>query len=246
VRPDEVYVESRISIGPGDLFVAYSDGITEAQNFERQEYGDERLCQLLQRSRTRKLHPSMVLEALRYELGQFTGSQTPSDDRTAVMIRLVDHPAPSREPHAQRPAPELFTIKRELGALGELRGRIGAAASILSEEDRDALQLAAFEAATNVVRHVARPHADATLCCGIEIADAAVSVELTYGGRPFEPPPEVAIDFSGATEGGFGLYIIEQSVDAVEYGNPMRGICSIRLTKRASQRQVGDDGDHVY
>jgi anti-sigma regulatory factor (Ser/Thr protein kinase) len=48
-------------------------------------------------------------------------------------------------------------------------------------------------------------------------------------------------DFSGASEGGFGLYVIEQSVDSVEYTSPMPGIASVRLVKRAGERaQITD------
>jgi anti-sigma regulatory factor (Ser/Thr protein kinase) len=39
---------------------------------------------------------------------------------------------------------------------------------------------------------------------------------------------------SGVSEGGFGLYIIEQSVNSVEYTSPMPGVASIRLVKRPS------------
>ena len=238
VLPNEVYVQNSIPIGPGDVLLAYSDGITEAQNAEKEEYGEQRLCQLLRASEAIKLHPSVVLEALRHDLRMFTGTQQPSDDRTAVMIKLDQRRGPMRGDIAHRRAPELFTITWGFGALSELRARIRAATSILTEDESDSLTLATFEAATNIVRHGTPSSADATICCSITNEDAAVSVELIYAGEPFTPPAAVESDFSGNSEGGFGLYIIEQSVDSVEYGSPMQGIASIRLTKACSRPPV--------
>ncbi len=235
VMPNEVYVQSSIPVGPGDVLLAYSDGITEAQNAEHEEYGEQRLCQLLRASKAIKLHPSVVLEALRHDLRKFTGSQQPSDDRTAVLIKLDDRRGPLRRGIAHRRAPELFTLNWGFGALGELRARVHAAAGILTEDERDALTLATFEAATNIIRHAAPSSTDATICCSITNENAAVTVELIYAGEPFTPPPAVGSDFSGNSEGGFGLFIIEQSVDSVEYGSSMQGIASIRLTKACSR-----------
>ena len=61
-----------------------------------------------------------------------------------------------------------------------------------------------------------------------------MAVELIYPSAVFIPPAELRTDFSGETESGFGLFIIEQSVDSVEYASPMPGIASVRLVKRAS------------
>ena len=60
-----------------------------------------------------------------------------------------------------------------------------------------------------------------------------MAVELIYPSAVFTPPAKVQPDLSGQSESGFGLYIIEQSVDSVEYSSPMPGIASVRLIKRA-------------
>jgi len=58
---------------------------------------------------------------------------------------------------------------------------------------------------------------------------------LIYEGEPFFPPSAPSPDFSGHSEGGFGLYIINSSVDQVDYCSPMPGMASIRLLKKLKQ-----------
>ncbi|MEI6414574.1 MAG: ATP-binding protein [Pseudomonadota bacterium] len=126
-----------------------------------------------------------------------------------------------------------------LNELGLLRQAIAAMAldAGLPDEARDALTLAAFEAATNVIRHVKCPLPDATLQVFLENTDPAVNLSLYYLGEPFSPDDTLP-DFSGDTEGGFGLYIIENSVDEVIYDTPVPGVCRIWLCKRKESSHV--------
>jgi len=47
--PGLSYEEASISLRSGDLLVAFTDGVTEAQNPESEEFGEERLKDLLRR-----------------------------------------------------------------------------------------------------------------------------------------------------------------------------------------------------
>lgn len=104
-------------------------------------------------------------------------------------------------------------------------------------EDADALILASFEAATNIIRHAPPLVADSMLTCRVRRLDDGLVVELIYPSAAFRPPEEMRPNFSGNSEGGFGLYSIENSVDTVEYGEPMHGIGSIGLFKYAKKRE---------
>jgi sigma-B regulation protein RsbU (phosphoserine phosphatase) len=45
--PDMDYEEATVELCPGDVLLAYTDGVPEAHNPENEEFGDERLQQLL-------------------------------------------------------------------------------------------------------------------------------------------------------------------------------------------------------
>jgi anti-sigma regulatory factor (Ser/Thr protein kinase) len=57
-----------------------------------------------------------------------------------------------------------------------------------------------------------------------------LDVSFHYLGQPFAPP-DGDPDFSGASEGGFGLYIVRNSVDEVSYDTLGFGVQRIQLSK---------------
>lgn len=222
VMPAEVYHEHCVSFAPGAMLLAYSDGITETRDLLRTEFGDTRLAQCLQESHQVKLPPSQTLLRLRRELRQFAGNSKLLDDQTAVLVAF---------PSADSPSSEAFDMHWDLQALGMLRKKIYAFANAagMQEENRDALILGCFESATNIIRHSNRPFADSSLSCKIKRLGKAIEVELLYVGSAFMPSTNPEPDFSGDSDGGFGLFIIEQAVEHVIYSTPLTGVGSIRL-----------------
>jgi sigma-B regulation protein RsbU (phosphoserine phosphatase) len=45
--PDMPYEEATVELCPGDVLLAFTDGVPEAHNPEDEEFGEERLLQLL-------------------------------------------------------------------------------------------------------------------------------------------------------------------------------------------------------
>jgi serine/threonine-protein kinase RsbW len=79
------------------------------------------------------------------------------------------------------------------------------------------LELALAEAAANVVLHAYGGEAGRPIEMTVEVDPDRVIVSLAHHGRDFDPeavPPPV---FDGTREGGFGVYLIRESVDEVEY-----------------------------
>ncbi|OGF53707.1 MAG: hypothetical protein A2452_09995 [Candidatus Firestonebacteria bacterium RIFOXYC2_FULL_39_67] len=75
------------SVNKGDLLVLYTDGVNEAMNAKKEEYGFERLIQICKNSRT--LSANAALEALKTDILGFTGETQQSDDMTIITIRCV-------------------------------------------------------------------------------------------------------------------------------------------------------------
>lgn len=70
---------------PGDLYAAISDGIFEAADPAGEEFGTERVVELLRAHREAPL--AELLDSLRREVEEFTEGAPPSDDRTVILIR---------------------------------------------------------------------------------------------------------------------------------------------------------------
>ena len=85
VEPGETYPEACVDIQPGEVFVLYSDGITEAWNEDEEEFGLERLVDVL--AAHRKAAAADVLEAVLTAVEAHAGDAPVSDDRTLVVVR---------------------------------------------------------------------------------------------------------------------------------------------------------------
>jgi serine phosphatase RsbU (regulator of sigma subunit) len=73
-------------IGPGDLIVLYTDGITEAMDVSGELFGDETLARVL--NGPRGLDPAAIRERVVREVRAFVGEADPHDDMTMVVIRI--------------------------------------------------------------------------------------------------------------------------------------------------------------
>ena len=79
------YEEATVELRPGDLLAAFTDGITEPENKDEEEFGEQRLLHLLEQEGTLTLPEAAdtVLTAVR---SWITGSEQP-DDMTLLLAR---------------------------------------------------------------------------------------------------------------------------------------------------------------
>ncbi len=71
---------------PDDMYVLYSDGLVEARNHHGQEYGEERLCQIVEQ--TTHLPANLIKEAILSDVQSFVGQAKTHDDLTCVVLKV--------------------------------------------------------------------------------------------------------------------------------------------------------------
>lgn len=80
--------ESQAIVGPEDVLVCYTDGVTEAINDAEQEYGVGRLIDVVKRYRGRSADE--IVQAVLSDLAAHTGDQPPFDDVTLVVVKRTE------------------------------------------------------------------------------------------------------------------------------------------------------------
>jgi sigma-B regulation protein RsbU (phosphoserine phosphatase) len=77
----------------GDRLLLYTDGLTEAQNGDGDEFGFERLValatQLFAPARAVEARGTALLTALRQELAHFAGGRPLDDDLTLALVQRL-------------------------------------------------------------------------------------------------------------------------------------------------------------
>lgn len=87
----------------------------------------------------------------------------------------------------------------------------------LDETSTSEVQLAATEAASNIMRHACGGRADSKIDVQGQVRDDHISIELSHDGERFTMPQIESPKIDISTEGGLGLYLMHRILDDVIY-----------------------------
>ena len=85
--PDVKYEVRKVSLKVGDVALIFTDGITESRNKGNDEFGEEKLTELIRKNS--KLSAQKLLEKIHEKVKSFTAGTDPMDDMTLVVIKKV-------------------------------------------------------------------------------------------------------------------------------------------------------------
>lgn len=219
----EVYEQATIGFEPGDVFVFYSDGLTEARDPAGELFGEGRLAECV--CANRHLGPARLIESIRSAVVTFADSEIFGDDLTCVVVR-IEPPAADGSRRT-----ELITTSN-LNELETIRSFVRDVATRIPElHDSDSLVLAVNEAATNIMRHAYRGRVDGEIRFVAQVQPGALVIDIFHSGEGFDRASVAPPEFDRPREGGLGLFIIEQCFDEVAYTTDEHGKHCTHLVK---------------
>jgi sigma-B regulation protein RsbU (phosphoserine phosphatase) len=218
----EAFTQMSVPFKPGDRFVFYSDGLTEAKTAQGEMYGEQRLVDFVQQ------HAGADLQDLIQDIWQdvvgFSQSEIFGDDFTCIGVRIMNSDAPAAG-HSQE---ENLEIKSDLNELARVReftrnfcDRVPA--ELLDRSRIDLIELAVNEAVVNIIEHAYRNAPDKPVRIEARLSPDRIEFRLYDWGRSFDPAAVPPPAFDGSKDHGFGIYIIDQAVDEVEYTREEKG-----------------------
>ena len=83
---DRIIKDEEIQLNKGDLFIFYTDGFTDAMNKEREDYGEERLLDVIRRNK--EIDAKSLIRAVCDDVQGFTEGYPQYDDMTMVVIKV--------------------------------------------------------------------------------------------------------------------------------------------------------------
>jgi sigma-B regulation protein RsbU (phosphoserine phosphatase) len=86
IQPESRYESASVTLSPGDWLVIFTDGLVEAENQFAQEYGEERLLNVLHANAA--LNPQSMLQGMIAEVNGFVGLTPQHDDITCMLIKV--------------------------------------------------------------------------------------------------------------------------------------------------------------
>ncbi len=82
---DAIYEAQTVPLHPGDFFIICSDGLTEAMNNDMEEFGENRIWDILIRDKS--IPAALALDTLFKAVHEFADSHSQQDDMTAVLLK---------------------------------------------------------------------------------------------------------------------------------------------------------------
>jgi sigma-B regulation protein RsbU (phosphoserine phosphatase) len=79
------YMKEKLQLDPGDALVMYTDGVTEAENIEHAQFGEDRLQATL--ADLKGASSRQIVEAINARVMEFVDGAPQSDDITQLVIR---------------------------------------------------------------------------------------------------------------------------------------------------------------
>ncbi len=76
-----------VQVKPGDVFVLYSDGVTEARNMKKEEFGETRLMEMV--SKYKEKSAKQITDNIYNELIQFRQKAPQHDDITIMVLKIT-------------------------------------------------------------------------------------------------------------------------------------------------------------
>ncbi|MEW6037860.1 MAG: SpoIIE family protein phosphatase [Pseudomonadota bacterium] len=231
ISEGEIYEQVSHPFEPGDVFLFYSDGITEAQNSAGEFYEIGRLAECV---RTHgRLDAWELIKRVRMSVVAFSHSETFADDLTCVVVKIEERELPLARAETEIQS-DLRQLAKARAFVREFCRNVPGAA--LPEERTAELELAVNEALSNIMKHAYKGRTDQRIQIRAEAFADRVVLRLHHLGEPFEPDLAPPPAFDGSRESGFGLYLIDQTVDEVRYLRDQRGrncICLVKNRKTA-------------
>ena len=223
VIPNMRFKVQEIMLKPDSTIFLYTDGLTEAENQEKELFGDDRMIKTMEE--VADLHPKAQIEAMTQVVAKHVSGAVQSDDLTMLSIRCRFKNPRGKEGGATygnaniRRATFHNTIK-DVPTLGEFID------GIAEEEHIDmvltnSINLALEEAVVNVMKYAYPEDAVGTIVLESRVTASEWTFVITDSGKVFDPTKvndaDVTLNVEERPIGGLGIFLVRQIMDSITY-----------------------------
>jgi serine phosphatase RsbU (regulator of sigma subunit)/anti-sigma regulatory factor (Ser/Thr protein kinase)/Tfp pilus assembly protein PilV len=228
VLPELNYAETTIPLDPGTALYLYTDGITEAENANGQQFGRDRLEEKL--SAANGTGPQGLMDGILVDLREFTGDAKQFDDITCMALQFVGGMSP--EPYIPgRGEAHLASGWRRMVVQPTLETSLPRVAAFVerfaeaqgfSPAEVYRINLALDELLTNTIEHgFPGREQEADISVAVRSEGDSVIVRYEDNGPEFNPleatEQDTELELEERPIGGLGLQLIAVTFDAVSY-----------------------------
>lgn len=211
---DFKYEQQETTLLPGTTLLLFTDGISEAMNASRQQYGTKRLLALLRQTTERR--PQQLIETVVGAVKAFVEDAPQSDDLTLLALSYT----PQQEHDTFCQTLTLNNDVREVARLSTFLKGIAATAGLKSDVAKS-LRLATEEAVVNAMEYAYPAGTHGTVTVTAKGNDSVLRLIIEDNGSHFDPTAKFMADTTlNADErpiGGLGILLMRELMDTMNY-----------------------------
>lgn len=211
---DFTYQMQETTLEGGSMLFLYTDGLTEAKNRQRKQFGLGRVMTVLADSAD--LSPEQLLEKMTGEVHAFVEGAEQSDDLTMLAIRYTPV---SRELVLD----EQLVIQSDVHQVPQLNAfvkqvmeRLGVESSLAKK-----LQLAVEEAVVNVMEYAYPTGVSGDISLQVSSDGQSLKFVIKDQGGAFDPTmkelPDTTLSVEDRPIGGLGILLVREMMDSINY-----------------------------
>ena len=235
LRSDWEYTEQKSLIDKGTTLFLYTDGYTEAETTEHEQFGRERMCSEALRLSAEHLDSREFVRQIRQAERTFVHGIPQSDDISLLAIKYLGSDAL----HQYHRGISLLNDVKEIPALAIFVGSI-CEDMRFNQLTTDGVNLAVEEAVVNVMNYAYPEGTRATILLEVFADEESVRFELRDDGKPFDPTSEevdVENNVKNKIIGGMGIHLIRHYMDHIAYERK-DGQNVLTMTKKIKGNQI--------
>lgn len=211
VEPNAKYTSYELTLNPNDTLFLYTDGLTEAENAQKELFGEQRALDTAEYFSA--LTSDKQLEQMQRAMRLFVDNAEQSDDLTMLAIRRTQVES----------APSTLTLSNDINELEKLEPFLNKffEENNLDEAHLSKINLALEEALANVIMYAYPDGEKGEVTLGMEVTGNAICMTISDNGIPFNPLQQKEANLDVSLEerqiGGLGIHLIKEIMDKVEY-----------------------------
>ena len=214
VFEDMKYDVQTATILPDSTIFLYTDGLTEAKNTARKQFGIERVKDLMEGFVNES--PQEMLEKIVAAVERFVKNAEQSDDLTMLAVRYVPvafESTLSRELTIKNDVHEVAEFSRFIKSVNE---ELGLETSLARQ-----IRLAVEEAVVNVIDYAYPEGVEGDITVQVLSDGRVMHVKIIDSGVPFDPTEIQKADTTLSAEdrriGGLGILLVREQMDSINY-----------------------------
>jgi serine phosphatase RsbU (regulator of sigma subunit)/anti-sigma regulatory factor (Ser/Thr protein kinase) len=214
VFPGTAFEEQECTLSPGDALLLYTDGLTEAKDQNRKNFGRDRVRELLDGCiADAGMTPEKTVQSLSQAAHSYSGQAPQSDDLTMLLVKyepgelLQDRITLSND---------TADVERLSAFVKDFCGRLK-----LDHKAASSLRLALEESVVNAMNYAYPAGETGEITVYADSNRREVRFTVVDSGWPFDPTTvlsaDTTLDAQNRPIGGLGIHLTRKLMDSVSY-----------------------------